>query len=122
MPYVLNGYTQNIYPMKLHEYLASGRPVISTPIRSVQEFDQVVRLARTADEWSSAVEEALAPEARSPAAIAARQAVAQRHDWSELAHRIARVICERLNLEDGARLEKITLATPHFESPAEGGP
>jgi glycosyltransferase involved in cell wall biosynthesis len=122
MPYVVNGYTQNIYPMKLHEYLASGRPVIGTPIRSLKDFDRVVTLASTAEDWSVAVEDALTPKARSAEAAAARQAVAQRHDWSELTYRIARVICERLNPEGATQIEKITVATPNFENPAGGRP
>jgi hypothetical protein len=40
--------------MKLHEYLATGRPVVGMPIRSLQVFDDVVTLARTPAEWSAA--------------------------------------------------------------------
>src|SRR5579862_1657918 len=49
MPYLINGYTENIYPLKLHEYLASGRPVVGTPIRSLKDFSGLISLARTAD-------------------------------------------------------------------------
>ncbi len=38
--YKLNDYTKYIYPLKLHEYLAAGRPVVAAPIRSLLEFDQ----------------------------------------------------------------------------------
>jgi hypothetical protein len=44
--------------MKLHEYLASGRPVVGSPIRS-KDFVHVIRLARTTDEWSTAQRHAL---------------------------------------------------------------
>ena len=30
MPYRMDDYTKYIYPLKLHEYLASGRPVVAS--------------------------------------------------------------------------------------------
>jgi len=45
MPYRVNDYTKYIYPLKLHEYLASGRPVVATPIRSLEEYCNVLTLA-----------------------------------------------------------------------------
>lgn len=91
--YVDSGYTKFIYPMKLHEYLATGRPVVGTPIRSLQDFGHVVRLARTPAEWSASIAEALEhPED----GAAERRAVAQAHDWGLLAARVARVFQEEL--------------------------
>lgn len=47
MPYEVNDYTNCIYPLKLHEYLATGRPVVATPIDMVEPFADAVRVART---------------------------------------------------------------------------
>jgi len=58
MPYRNNEYTRYIYPLKLHEYLAGGRPVIGTRIPPLEEFSSIVSLAGIAEEWSSAVEAA----------------------------------------------------------------
>jgi glycosyltransferase involved in cell wall biosynthesis len=89
LPYVDDGYTKFIYPLKLHEYLAAGPPVVGTPIRSLQSFAGVIQLASTVDEWSAAITEALDPKQNSPAAVAARQAVARDHDWNVIVERIA---------------------------------
>lgn len=35
LPYKANDYTKYIYPLKLHEYLAGGKPIVGTPIRSL---------------------------------------------------------------------------------------
>jgi glycosyltransferase involved in cell wall biosynthesis len=94
--YVLNGYTKFIYPLKLHEYLASGRPVVGAPIRSLLEFTDVVSLACTPDEWSAALANLLRPEANAPAKVEARRAVARRYEWDDLVRLIARTMCERL--------------------------
>jgi len=47
MPYTNDGYTKFIYPLKLHEYLAAGRPTVGTPIRSLVDFASVIALPRT---------------------------------------------------------------------------
>jgi glycosyltransferase involved in cell wall biosynthesis len=92
MPYVDNAYTRYIYPLKLHEYLAAGRPTVATPIKTLEGFTHVVSLAATEDEWSAALSRALEQEARSPEAVHARQAVASQYDWDALVERIANVI------------------------------
>ena len=94
MPYRLNDYTRYIYPLKLHEYLASGRPAVGSPVLSLMKFGHLVRLARTADEWSSAIQDCLNP--ASTTTVTERQSVAQRHDWDSLVKIIALTICERL--------------------------
>ena len=91
--YVRNGYTKFIYPMKLHEYLATGHPVVGTPIRSLQEFGKVVRLASTPDEWSAAIAAALA---RPADGQEERVATARAHDWNLLTERIAKLFSEDL--------------------------
>ena len=58
MPYRIDGYTKYIYPLKLHEYLASGRPVVASRIPSLQGLEDVC-LATTREEWSSAIQQAL---------------------------------------------------------------
>lgn len=39
IPYHLNEYTAAVSPLKLYEYLASGRPVVATPIPSLRDED-----------------------------------------------------------------------------------
>jgi glycosyltransferase involved in cell wall biosynthesis len=99
MPYRANNYTNCIYPLKLHEYLASGRPVVGTRISTLEEFADVVSLASTPAEWSVAIAAALDPAAQAEPDRSARQAVARRHDWSAIARRMARLIASGLGLE-----------------------
>ena len=63
LPFALNEATRFISPTKTPEYLAAGRPVVSTPIRDVvRTYGEVggVRIAGSADEFIGAVEAALA--------------------------------------------------------------
>jgi glycosyltransferase involved in cell wall biosynthesis len=106
--YKVNDYTKFIYPLKLHEYLASGRPVAGSPIRSLQEFAHIIRLARTTDEWSQALTDLLAPAACSAEQVEARRAVARQYDWDRLVGIIARILCDRLGPSYLHRFEKIS--------------
>jgi glycosyltransferase involved in cell wall biosynthesis len=109
MPYRVNEYTNNIYPLKLHEYLASGRPVVGSPIRSLQDFSNVIALADGLEEWSHTLARALEPTALCPQTIAVRQKIARDHDWGELLHSLARTICDRLGPEYSEQLRALSL-------------
>jgi glycosyltransferase involved in cell wall biosynthesis len=96
MPYRMDDYTKYIYPLKLHEYLAGGKPLVGTPIRSLLDFAHVIKLASTQEEWSRALTESLAPDAISIDQIEKRRSIARQFDWETLVHDIARSMCNRL--------------------------
>jgi len=99
LPYQVNDYTKYIFPVKLHEYLAGGRPTVGARMRTLEDFADVVTLASTPDEWSSALAAALEPEADAPEHRTARQAVARQYDWDLLVARIAKTMAARLGAE-----------------------
>jgi glycosyltransferase involved in cell wall biosynthesis len=99
MPYRLDDYTKYVYPLKMHEYLASGKPVVSTPIRSVEDFSHVIAMATSREEWSHAIERALSGEENTPHRCAERQRAAHDYDWDPLVDRMARIIAGRLGLQ-----------------------
>jgi glycosyltransferase involved in cell wall biosynthesis len=96
LPYKTNDYTKYIYPLKLNEYLAGGKPIVGTSIRSLLDFAHVIKLASTQDEWSKALTESLAPEAVSIDQIEKRRSFARQVDWETLVHEIAGALCDRL--------------------------
>ncbi len=97
MPYVVDDYTKYIYPGKMHEYLASGNPVVSAPVYSVLEFKDVISIADGAREWEEALARSL-DDRDTPALRDARQAVARRYDWDGLVEKIAQIIAGHLGL------------------------
>ncbi len=104
MPYRADDYTRYIYPLKLHEYLASGRPTVGTRIPSLAEFAEVVALPRTDEEWSAAIADALGADANQESRQSARQAVARLHDWSFLVLQIAHTMAQVLGKSYADRL------------------
>lgn len=83
VPYRIAEYTENVYPAKMNEYLAMGKPVIATDLAEVRRFNHehgdVVRIARDAEALASAITE-LAPPA-APDTIERRKAVARSNSW-----------------------------------------
>jgi glycosyltransferase involved in cell wall biosynthesis len=77
MPYKLNEWTRNIDPLKLYEYLAAGRPVVSTPIPAAIPFARWIAIAEDSRQFQA--EQALAED--SAEARAARRKEASRHSW-----------------------------------------
>src|SRR5205085_3107362 len=62
MPFAMNDSTQFISPTKTPEYLAGGKPVVSTPIKDVvRHYGQFegVKVASTAEQFAAACDAAL---------------------------------------------------------------
>lgn len=59
IPYLITDYTKNVYPTKLNEYLAIGKPVISTDLPEIDGFNQkyqgIVYIAKTAEDFCSLI-------------------------------------------------------------------
>src|SRR3974390_782632 len=89
MCYEINDYTKYISPLKLNEYLATGQPVVSSPINSVKEYSDVVALASSDAEYAYAIEQSLGNSALAKDSVAARQRIALEHDWGVLVGGIA---------------------------------
>jgi hypothetical protein len=106
--YKVNDYTKFIYPMKLHEYLATGRPVVGPRLAAFGDIGQEVRFAKTTDEWSQALSASLSPEASSPRERELRRAMARKHDWDTIVQLISEAICQRLGPSYFQRLKNIS--------------
>ena len=57
IPFVLNPITEATSPLKLFEYFAGGRPVISAAMPECAAFEEVL-IARTPEEFSAALDQA----------------------------------------------------------------
>jgi UDP-galactopyranose mutase len=64
LPFAQNASTRFISPTKTPEYLAAGKPVVSTPVRDVVEPYQrlgLAHIARNSEEFCQAIRDALEP-------------------------------------------------------------
>jgi O-antigen biosynthesis protein len=67
-------------PLKLYEYFACGHPVVSSPLPEVQEFNDLVYVASTPDQFVSQMEAAMDENDLSTAV--GRRVVAERESWT----------------------------------------
>jgi glycosyltransferase involved in cell wall biosynthesis len=86
VPYLLEGEMRSVFPMKIYEYLAAGRPVVSTPMYTLGEVPDVLKAA-TAQEFAARLDEAIAQD--TPEARAGRSQRAQAHSWESRLQQIA---------------------------------
>lgn len=60
IPFLCNSLTRSIYPLKINEYLAAGKPVVTTGFsEDVLEFREVVCIARNHEEFISGITRAI---------------------------------------------------------------
>ncbi len=60
LPSMINEYTRGMFPMKFFEYLAAGRPVVSTQLHALKAYGHVACLAADHEAFIKGIEDALA--------------------------------------------------------------
>ncbi|PWT90720.1 MAG: hypothetical protein C5B55_09290 [Blastocatellia bacterium] len=76
--------------IKVREYLATGKPVVISPLPEYEPMRDVLRIARTRDDFIKLVEDALAD--KDPAAIMRRQAAVAGGTWDARAELVSELI------------------------------
>lgn len=102
VPYANNQFNRNSFPLKTLEYLAAGRPVVSTPLPAVLSLQtDLVTLAERPQDFAAAVmREAAHP--REAALVAERRAFATKHSWAARADQLAGLLGLGTNPNGGA--------------------
>ena len=59
IPYRLTRQVVNAAPLKLREYLATGKPIVAVPTPEIERFAGLVRIARGAEQFITEIEDAL---------------------------------------------------------------
>jgi glycosyltransferase involved in cell wall biosynthesis len=94
MPYRMNRQVRHASPLKLREYLATGKPVVSVPTPEVERFVPHVRIARTADGFLRAVEDSLRED--DERARRARMQAVEGMSWNARLEEVLALVCAGL--------------------------
>ena len=78
IPYRASELTASIFPMKVYEYLAAGRPVVATPLPALEGVGEIT-VAEGPEAFAAAVARELAED--TPERRAARSAAAAANSW-----------------------------------------
>lgn len=84
MPFVDNSQIQACNPLKLQEYLAAGRPVVSTPFPALTPYSELVHTVTDAKSMADALEKCVLERGR-----AERQQAVCRHTWAAKAAQLS---------------------------------
>lgn len=97
IPYELAPYTQCVYPTKMNEYFAMGKPIVSTPLNEVIAFNQrhgqCISIAPTAEAFSRSV---IAELKESVAGVERRIQIAKENSWSHRIKQMRTLIDQRI--------------------------
>ena len=93
MPFALNEATEYINPTKTLEYMAAGKPIVSTAVADVvRNFAPVVKVARSYDGFAAAVRAAL--NTPDPQLIARGIGMAADASWESIVGKMRRLISD----------------------------
>jgi glycosyltransferase involved in cell wall biosynthesis len=99
VPYLRSAYTETVVPVKVNEYLAAGRPVVSTDLPTVGEFNErhnvLITTRNTSDDFLKGIEQALRLP-NDPETIARRREVAALCDWNVQMEAMSTLIEQKL--------------------------
>ncbi|MCB9305642.1 MAG: glycosyltransferase [Lewinellaceae bacterium] len=80
IPFCCNKLTESIYPLKINEYLAAGKPVVATSFSAdIRRFSGLVYLAASHDDFLEQIEASLRE--NDPALREKRSAFARQNSW-----------------------------------------
>jgi glycosyltransferase involved in cell wall biosynthesis len=93
IPYRFTQQVHHANPIKLREYLAMEKPIVSVPTPEINKFADVVHIATTADEWERAIVAALAAPAHERDAM---RAAANAMTWDARLTRVRGIVADAL--------------------------
>jgi glycosyltransferase involved in cell wall biosynthesis len=96
-PHRTTPFTESLNPIKLWEYLAAGKPIVSTNVAGFRDYPQHVSIASTPEDFTRALSGALAED---PAKPRARRAEARRHSWESRVEQVESVIASVMHARE----------------------
>ncbi|MFH1855625.1 MAG: glycosyltransferase, partial [Candidatus Omnitrophota bacterium] len=81
-PFRVNALTAMVSPLKVFEYLASGRPIVSTDMPEVRPFAEVVKIAHGKEEFLACIKKVLSGEPEDAKSKCLE--IAKEYSWEKL--------------------------------------
>jgi len=94
IPFVKNKLTAAIYPLKINEYLARGKAVVSTDFTNLSAFEDVIRVASNSSIFKKMLEEAATE--FEPALANKRIEIAKQNSWKNRANEMGTILSQAM--------------------------
>lgn len=95
IPHRVDTLTQTMNPLKIYEYLASGLPIVTTPVPGSEQFQDLITTVVSPEECITAIEKELAQQ--SPQLRQRRIHMAEQHSWHARFETMRTIIERHLN-------------------------
>jgi glycosyltransferase involved in cell wall biosynthesis len=95
MPWNQSEWIKACNPIKLKEYLAVGRPVVSTPFAELDYYEDVVTIAENADEFVNGILQSLNND--DPEVVTRRRKRVENETWTYKAQQVRDALDSVLN-------------------------
>ncbi len=90
IPFVKNDLTAAIYPLKVNEYLAMGKPVISTNFADLSDFERKISISKNHDDFVSLIKKEIRYNNRLK--VQSRIDFAKGNSWDERARMLGQLL------------------------------
>ncbi len=90
IPFLSTEFTRAIYPLKINEYLAAGKPVISTNFSDLSDFESVVRVADDSESFIDGIKKEIRYNNRLK--ISKRVSFAKANSWEHRAGQFVKAL------------------------------
>jgi glycosyltransferase involved in cell wall biosynthesis len=98
MCYLVNEWTYYGYPLKMHEYLACGKPSVSADLPEVRPYSDVVRIALSYEQWLDLIDQEL--NNADAGNISNRLNVADHNSWKARVNQVVTLINVKLDKQN----------------------
>jgi teichuronic acid biosynthesis glycosyltransferase TuaH len=99
IPFLCNQLTKSIYPLKINEYLAAGKPVVSTAFSTdIQSFENVAHISENHADFVNNIETAISSDTE--ALVKQRVEFSSGNNWDARAHHFIELTAKYLSEND----------------------
>ncbi len=95
IPYVVNEFTRSVSPLKLYEYMAAGKPVISTPLPEVKKYSDAILISHDLNSFLKHIDFCLNNQINK--ILDKANEVVQQHTWDARVDGMSRIISNFLS-------------------------
>lgn len=94
IPYLRNRLSEAMSPLKLKEYLATGKPIVSTPLPEIEKFGDLVDIGSSAEELEAGIRRCLSRPAMQR--LEKVKVLLQGEDWQAKAGQFVKISSDHL--------------------------
>lgn len=94
IPYRTVGAAVTTSPLKCYEYLASGKPVVSSTIKDILKYENVVKISKNLDEFCNNIDLAILDDSKEN--LKERLEIAKRNSWQNRVEMVSNIIFPKL--------------------------